>query len=76
MSLDPPLPWAEFLEELDGLLNEVVEIHCIGGFAVVMAYGLPRSTNDLDYFALIPHTRLRELEELAGEGSALAQKYK
>ncbi|HEV3254684.1 MAG TPA: DUF6036 family nucleotidyltransferase [Candidatus Acidoferrales bacterium] len=51
-------------------------LHCIGGFAVVMGYGLPRSTNDLDYRSLIPHNRIGDLQELAGPGSTLAQKHK
>ncbi len=76
MSPDPPSPWAEFLGELDGLLNEPFELHCVGGFAAVVAYGLPRSTNDLDYFSLVPSNRIGDLESLAGAGSALARKYK
>lgn len=72
--LDPP--WTGFLEELDGLLDEPFEFHCIGGFAVVAEYGLPRGTNDLDYYSLIPADRIRDLEEIAGEGSALARKHK
>lgn len=62
--------------ELDALLDEPVELHCIGGFATVAAYGLKRSTNDLDYFTLVPFNRLLDLEKLAGEGSRLAAKYK
>jgi len=76
MSPDLPSPWKEFLEELDDLLDEPIELHCIGGFAVVAAYGLPRSTNDLDYFSLVPCNRVRDLQEIAGEGSTLARKHK
>ncbi len=76
MSPDPPSPWKEFLGELDALLDEPIKLHCIGGFAVVAAYGLPRSTNDLDYYSLVPCNRVRDLERIAGEGSALARKYK
>ena len=54
MPPDLPPPWKQFLEELDALLSEPVELHCIGGFAVVAAYHLPRSTNDLDYYTPIP----------------------
>ena len=35
----------------------------------------PRSTNDLDYFSLIPCNRIRDIQDLAGEGSALARKH-
>ena len=76
MSPNLPQPWASFLEELDDLLDERFEIHCIGGFAAVVAYNLPRSTNDLDYFTLTPHNRMRDIERLAGRGSPLERKYK
>ena len=68
--------WTAFLEELDSLLDEPVQFHCIGGFAVVAKYGLPRGTNDLDYFSLVPANRMRDLQEMAGEGSPLARKHK
>jgi Nucleotidyltransferase of unknown function (DUF6036) len=78
MSVDPSLvpPWAGFLDELDELLDDTFELHCVGGFAIVAAYGLPRSTNDLDYFTLIPFNRVQDLERIAGHGSALARKHK
>ena len=65
-------PWTNFLEELDRLLSEPIQVHCIGGFAIVAAYGLRRGTNDLDYFSLVPADRIRDLQEIAGEGSPLA----
>ncbi|MFZ0703278.1 MAG: DUF6036 family nucleotidyltransferase, partial [Candidatus Acidiferrales bacterium] len=71
-----PSPWREFLTELDDLLNEPCELHCIGGFAVVAVYGLPRSTNDLDYYSIVPQHCTDELERIAGEGSDLARKHK
>jgi len=76
MSPDLPSPWKEFLGELDTLLDEPIELHCIGGFAVVMGYGLPRGTNDLAYRTLVPYNRLNDLQRLAGPGSALARKHK
>jgi len=76
MSPDLASPWKEFLEALDSQLRVPIVLHCIGGFAVVAAHGLPRSTNDLDYFSLAPSNRLRDLQETAGEGSSLARKYK
>lgn len=69
-------PWTNFLEELDSLLSEPIQVHCIGGFAIVAAYGLRRGTNDLDYFSLVPADRIRDLQEIAGEGSPLARKHK
>lgn len=68
-------PWAGFLEELDDLLDEPCVLHCIGGFAIVAAYRLPRSTKDLDFYCAIPNCT-RELERVAGEASDLSRKHK
>lgn len=76
MSPDLASPWTGFLEELDSLLDEPIELHCIGGFAAVSGYGLRRSTNDLDYVTLVPLNRAAALQELAGAGSSLARKHK
>ena len=76
MSPDFPSPWEEFLGELDALLDEPIALHCIGGFAVVVGYGLPRATNDLDYRSLVPYNRINDLQRMAGPGSPLARKYK
>ena len=81
MPPDLHAPWKQFLDELDPLLGEMllgepIELHCIGGFAVVAAYDLQRSTNDLDYVTLIPAHCGQDLEQLAGQESALARKYK
>ena len=76
MSPEPVPPWKAFLEDLDSRLAEAVRLHCIGGFAVVAAYGLPRSTNDLDYFSIEPYDCAAELEATAGRGSLLARKHK
>jgi len=75
MPSDVPSPWSEFLAELDALLDEVIRLDCIGGFAVVMGYGLARATNDLDYRTLHPFNRVQDLQRLAGPQSALARKY-
>jgi hypothetical protein len=47
-------PWSEFLTELDGILTEPLEFHCIGGFMLVHFYGLPGTTGDIDYFTAVP----------------------
>lgn len=73
---DLPAPWGDFLGELDTLLDQPIQLHCIGGFAVVAGYGLPRATNDLDYRTLIPYNRINDLQRMAGPGSALAEKHK
>ena len=46
-------PWKEFLTELDGMLGESLELHCIGGFARVYFYGFPRTTADIDYCSAV-----------------------
>lgn len=75
MPSEIPSPWKDFLVALDALLDEPIHLDCIGGFAVVMGYGLRRSTNDLDYRTLRPFSHIRYLQEIAGPQSALARKY-
>ena len=67
-------PWKEFLSELDDMLTEPVEIHCIGGFVLTLFYGLPRTTGDIDYYTAIPPNL--DLDAMAGQGSALHGKHK
>ncbi len=69
-----PSPWKEFLSELDSILPEPLDLHCIGGFVICYFYGLPRPTGDIDYYSAVPANL--NLIEMAGEGSALAKKYK
>src|SRR5436305_11278178 len=68
-------PWQSFLSEIDSTLGEKVRFHCIGGFAVTMAYGLPRSTADVDVIAIVPVTTRKPLLELAGQFSPLHKKH-
>ncbi|HXU19833.1 MAG TPA: DUF6036 family nucleotidyltransferase [Verrucomicrobiae bacterium] len=75
MSPELVSPWREFLEDLDNLLPARLDLHCIGGFAAVAMYGLPRSTNGLDYIH-IESNNAPDLESIAGEGSPLAKKHK
>src|ERR1700674_572154 len=78
MAIDPqqplPSPWREFLTELDSKLTEPLALHCIGGFVLSFFYGSGRSTADIDYYTAVPANL--NLDEIAGEGSALAKKYK
>lgn len=75
MPADRPLPspWKEFLAEIDAMLSEPLELHCIGGFVLTLFYGFPRSTGDLDYYTAVPANF--NLIEVAGEGSPLHKKY-
>jgi len=50
----PPEPWHGFLADLDSKLEHVVSLHCIGGFAVSVFYGLSRPTGDVDFVEAIP----------------------
>jgi hypothetical protein len=68
-----PSPWKEFLAELDRLLKEPLELHCIGGFVLVHFYGFPRTTGDIDYFSAVPANL--NLHEVAGQGSTLHKRY-
>ena len=40
-----------------------------------MQYGLARGTSDIDVIAVVPNYKLAELQALAGEGSALHNRY-
>jgi hypothetical protein len=71
-----PSPWAEFLGELDALLPERVEVHCIGGFVLSVFYGLPRPTADVDYYCVQPVGCVNDIEAMAGADSPLATKHK
>lgn len=66
-------PWKEFLTELDGMLREPLELHCIGGFVFTHFYGLPRTTGDIDYYTAIPANL--NLDDVAGQGSTLHAKH-
>src|ERR1700686_4951880 len=68
-----PSPWREFLAELDGMLHEYLELHCVGGFVFTYFYGLPRTTGDIDYYTAIPANL--NLDEVAGRGSPLHAKH-
>lgn len=70
-----PSPWDKFLTEVDGLLPEPVELHCLGGFVVVALYGFPRPTSDIDLLSVCPSNQAEYLQEIAGKGSKLHKKY-
>ncbi len=50
-------------------------LHCIGGFAVSLYYGLSRPTGDLDLVEVAPHTA-RCLNATAGRDSALHRQHR
>lgn len=71
-----PSPWAGFLHDLDALLPEPVEVHCIGGFVISLYYGLPRPTADVDYYSVLPAHCAHDLQKMAGQGSTLDKRYR
>jgi len=72
----PPEPWRAFLSALDGLARERIELHCIGGFAVSLRYGLGRPTRDLDVAHVIPNDAAKWLTDVAGRDSDLHARHK
>lgn len=71
----PPEPWKSFLDSVDGMLTEAVELHCFGGFVVTLMYGLARTTSDIDFISLVPNHWRTQLVEIAGKGSDLHRTY-
>src|SRR5579871_4190737 len=68
-------PWLSFLNDLDAAIEDVAELHCMGGFAVVQAYGLERATADIDVLCVVPTSSSPQLVELAGKESKLRRKH-
>jgi len=81
MAASIPSPWREFLRDVDDALAEShpaepIELHCVGGFAVAMRYGLNRTTSDLDIVEAVPSSGLKVVLGLAGRGTAVARKHR
>jgi len=72
----PPEPWLSFLNALDVGIDEPVDLHCMGGFAVVQAYGLERATADIDVLSVVPYSSGERLMALAGKESPLRRRHK
>ena len=72
----PSEPWFSFLNDLDGQLKEETTLHCMGGFALVQAYGLERATADIDVLAVLPYGTASPLLEIAGKESALRARHR
>ena len=71
----PVEPWLSFLKDLDDRLSEETTLHCLRGFAVVQAYGLERSTADIDVVAVLPYGTASQLMGHAGKESLLRTKH-
>jgi hypothetical protein len=61
---------------VDAQLQRQVTLHSIGGFVLTTLYGLPRTTDDLDYISVLPPDAYAAIDEIAGPGSRLAKHYK
>jgi hypothetical protein len=76
MPPDIPKPWDAFLRELDELLDEPVDLHCLGGFVVTLKYGLKeRATADVDVLQARPYSVGVALIKRASQGSELHKKH-
>lgn len=71
-----PEPWHSFLAELDRKVSKPLALHCLGGFAINLGYGLPRPTADIDVCEVAPSNAKAEVIALAGERSALHKKHR
>jgi len=69
-------PWLSFLREVDRVLGQPVVVHCLGGFVLAVLWELPRPTGDIDFIEAAPPDAGSELVGIAGEGTALASRYK
>jgi hypothetical protein len=70
-----PEPWRSFLADIDQASASVIEMHCIGGFAVTLHYNLSRPTGDIDVWHVIPHDATGWLASIGGRGSDLHKKH-
>jgi hypothetical protein len=71
-----PEPWRSLLADIDAKCAQKIEMHCIGGFAVTLHYGLMRPTGDIDVCHVIPSEAAAWLTKIAGEGTALHRKHR
>lgn len=70
-----PEPWRSLLSEIDRRATNRIDLVCIGGFAVTVAYGAPRTTADLDVLWTIHDPAATAVLELAARGSALHKRF-
>lgn len=72
----PTEPWRSFLADLDALLNEPTDLHCIGGSAISQYFGFARETADLDVLNVAPQSMRATIAAAASQGSALHKKHR
>jgi hypothetical protein len=71
-----PEPWRSLLADIDAQRSQAIEMHCIGGFAVTLHYGLMRPTGDIDVWRVIPSEAAPWLTRIAGQGSDLHRRHR
>jgi hypothetical protein len=72
---EPTQPWRGFLRDLDAALSAPVELVCLGGFVVALAYGAGRATSDIDVL-LVRAEGTDNVEMIAGLGSGLHRRHR
>lgn len=72
----PAEPWRSFLADLDALLGQPTDLHCIGGFAISQYFGFARETADLDVLSIAPEPMRAAIASAAGRGSALHKRHR
>lgn len=70
-----PEPWLSLLRELDLRANTELKLVCIGGFAVTVGYGAPRTTADLDVLGMFHDPAGMAVLALAEKGGELQQRF-
>ena len=70
-----PEPWLSFLGELDRRTSSRMELQCIGGFALTVAYGAPRTTADLDVLWAVHQPSPDDVLESAVRGGELHRRF-
>ena len=68
-------PWLTFLRAVDQALEDSVEIHCIGGFALTVLVDRARATGDVDFIHVLPEQAAKGLLRIAGQDSPLAAEH-
>lgn len=76
LSKSIPEPWHSFLSDIDAILADDVELHCLGGFVITVLYDLARPTADVDVIAITPRSEIQSLLSVGGLGSDFHRKHK
>ena len=74
MRIEIPVPWINFLREVDHTLERKTVAHCLGGFVLLVMWAKTRPTGDVD----ILNAKSEDasvLADLAGQGSDIAKRH-